>query len=132
MRLHSLNARTISVTLIGVLFVLAGINHFVQPDVYTKIMPPYLPAHLALVYVSGFFEILGGVGVLVKKLRRLAGWGLIALMIAVFPSNIHMLFNAADFPTIPYWALLVRLPLQLALMAWVWWAIKNTRDENPG
>jgi len=87
-----------------------------------KIMPDYLPWPLALVYVSGFFEVLGGVGLAVPRLRRVAGWGLIALLVAVFPANVHMVLNAADFPAIPFLALIARLPLQGVLIAWVWWA----------
>jgi len=82
--------KKISVWVIGLLFTLAGINHFVQPDVYTKIMPPHLPAQLMLVYVSGVFEILGGVGIMVPRLRRSAGCGLIALLLAVSPAHVHM------------------------------------------
>ncbi|MEO1617606.1 MAG: MauE/DoxX family redox-associated membrane protein [Planctomycetota bacterium] len=110
-----------------VLFIAAGINHFVSPDVYLKIMPDYLPWPLALVYVSGFFEVLGGVGLAVPRLRRAAGWGLIALLVAVFPANVDMLMNADQFPAIPVWALVARLPLQGVLIAWVWWAAVKSR-----
>ncbi|GAA4446783.1 DoxX family protein [Novipirellula rosea] len=112
----------LSVALLSLLFIAAGINHFVSPDVYMKIMPDFLPWPLALVYVSGFFEVLGGVGLAVPRLRRAAGWGLIALLVAVFPANVDMLMNADQFPAIPVWALVVRLPLQGVLIAWVWWA----------
>lgn len=104
-----------------VLFVAAGMNHFVSPDIYLRIMPPYLPWPLALVYISGFFEIAGGIGVVVPSLRKASGWGLIALLVAVFPANIHMVIHAEDFPSIPFWALIIRLPLQALLIAWVWW-----------
>jgi uncharacterized membrane protein len=76
--------------LLGILFVAAGVNHFVRPDFYVKIMPPYLPWHLELVYLSGVAEIVLGVLVLIPKWRSLAAWGLIALLVAVFPANIHM------------------------------------------
>ncbi len=112
----------LSVALLSLLFIAAGINHFVSPDVYMKIMPDFLPWPLALVYVSGFFEVLGGVGLAVPRLRRAAGWGLIALLVAVFPANIDMLMNADQFPAIPVWALVARLPLQGVMIAWVWWA----------
>ncbi len=114
-------ARKFSILMIGVLFVLAGVNHFVQPAFYTRIMPPYLPAHLTLVYVSGFFEILAGLGIFARQMRRAAGWGLIALLVAVFPANLHMALNADQFASLPFWALVARLPLQFALIAWVWW-----------
>ncbi|QDT60581.1 hypothetical protein SV7mr_31050 [Stieleria bergensis] len=114
--------QTFSIALLACLFIAAGINHFVSPDVYLKIMPAYLPWPLALIYVSGFFEVAGGIGVAVPKLRRAAGWGLIALLVAVFPANMEMVFHADRFPDIPFWALVVRLPLQGLLIAWVWWA----------
>ncbi len=116
--------------MIGVLFVLAGVNHFLNPDFYTKIMPAYLPAHLMLVYLSGFFEVLGGAGFLINYLRRLAGFGLIALMIAVFPANIDMLIHSQNFSSIPFWALVARLPLQFVLIAWVWWAMETSHDRR--
>lgn len=120
-------SRRFSIALLSLLFVVAGVNHLVSPDVYLKIMPGYLPWPLALVYVSGFFEVLGGVGVAIPKLRRAAGWGLIALLVAVFPANVHMLVNPDQFPAIPFWAIVVRLPLQGVLMAWVWWATIKAR-----
>ena len=115
-----------SIGLLSLLFIVAGMSHFVSPGVYLKIMPDYLPWPLALVYVSGFFEVLGGVGLAVPRLRRAAGWGLIALLVAVFPANVDMLMNADQFPAIPVWALVARLPLQGVLIAWVWWvAVKS-------
>lgn len=120
-------ATTLSIALLCILFVGAGVNHFVMPGTYQKIMPPYLPWPLALVYVSGFFEIVGGLGLLIPRLRTAAGWGLIALLLAVFPANVHMLVDAESFSHIPYWALVLRLPLQGVLIAWVWWStIKRT------
>lgn len=114
--------RTFSIVLLSLLFIAAGINHFVSPDVYMKIMPDYLPWPLVLVYVSGFFEVLGGFGLAVPRLRRAAGWALITLLVAVFPANVDMAIHADRFPDIPSWALVARLPLQGVLMAWVWWA----------
>ncbi len=111
-----------SVISLALFFVVAGVNHFVAPAMYLKIMPAYLPWPVALVFISGFFEILGGLGVAIPRLRRAAGWGLIALLIAVFPANVDMLQQAAQFPSIPYWVLVVRLPLQGVLVAWVGWA----------
>jgi uncharacterized membrane protein len=84
--------------LLGVLFILAGLNHFRVAEVYVKIMPPYLPWHLELVYLSGVVETALGVLLLVRKFTILAAWGLIALLIAVFPANIHMALHAELFP----------------------------------
>lgn len=116
----------ISLALLSAFFTLAGLNHFRSPELYLRIMPDYLPQPLALVYLSGFFEIVGGLGMIVPGLRAAAGWGLIVLLIAVFPANVHMLIHADQFPSLPYWILVIRLPLQGLLIAWVWWtAIKE-------
>jgi uncharacterized membrane protein len=80
--------------LFALFFVLAGVNHFRNPDFYVKIMPPYLPWHLFLVYLSGFFEIALGALLLVPRQQRVAAWGLMALLVAVFPANIHMAVHA--------------------------------------
>ncbi len=114
--------RKTSIVLIGILFIVAGINHFINPKFYTNITPPYLPAHLTLVFVSGVFEVLGGLGVLSRQLRRAAGWGLIALLIAVSPVHFHMLANSDDYANVPYWVLVARLLFQVPLIAWTWWA----------
>ncbi|MDH3203007.1 MAG: DoxX family protein [Myxococcales bacterium] len=101
-----------------------GVLHFVQPKPFVRIVPKYLPAPLALVYISGFFEIAGGVGLLVPATRVAAAWGLIALYIAVFPANIYMLTHNISLnpkKPIPRWALWARLPVQFVLMAWAYW-----------
>lgn len=107
--------------LLAIFFVLAGINHFLNADFYLKMMPPYLPWHLFLVYLSGVFEIILGIMVIIPKLTRIAGWGLIALLIAVFPANLHMALNPDLFPNISSIALWVRLPFQAVLIAWAYW-----------
>ncbi len=112
-----------SVYLIALLFAVAGTAHFVRPSAFARIVPPYLPAPYALVYVSGAAELLGALGVLVPGLRRYAGWGLILLALAVFPANVHMALHPADFKGIPAWALYLRLPLQVALVGWIYWAL---------
>jgi uncharacterized membrane protein len=110
----------VSLYAIAVVFVGAGVAHFVWPDVFVRIVPPYLPAPRVLVLVSGAAEILGGVGVLVPAMRLYAGWGLILLLVAVVPANVHMALHPDDFARIPRWALYVRLPLQLVLILWVY------------
>jgi len=107
--------------LLVIFFVGGGINHFINPDFYIRIMPPYLPWHRELVWLSGIFEIALGLMVLIPRYLRLAGWGLIALLIAVFPANIHMAVNSHLYPEIPTVFHFVRLPLQLVFIAWVWW-----------
>jgi uncharacterized membrane protein len=114
--------RLIALVLLGFFFVAAGINHFVHPGVYLRIVPPWLPAAALLVQISGICEILGGIGVLLPKTRRLSGAGLIALLVAVFPANVQMAQHPglyADIAAAP--VLYVRLPLQLVIIAWVWW-----------
>jgi uncharacterized membrane protein len=107
--------------LLGIFFVGAGIVHFVRPDVYMKIMPPYLPWHRALVYLSGACEVALGVLVLVPRCTAPAAWGLIALLIAVFPANVYMATHAELFPKLNPVALWLRLPLQGVLIAWAYW-----------
>ena len=103
-------------------FALAGANHFRNPAFYQKIIPPAFPAPAVLVAVSGVCEIAGGVGLLVRPLRRAAGWGLIALLVAVFPANVYMALHPEAVPDlrITPWLLWVRLPLQAVFIAWVW------------
>jgi uncharacterized membrane protein len=112
---------------LAVFFVAAGANHFVNPAFYVRIVPPSLPAPLMLVYVSGFFEVLGGVGVLVPAVRSRACWGLVALLIAVFPANLFMAAHPDRFPDIPLWVLYLRLPLQAVFVAWAYWATRDGR-----
>lgn len=103
-------------------FIIMGILHFITSGGFLKIMPPILPFHRALVYLSGLFEILGGGGLLFKSTRKIAGWGLIALLIAVFPANIFMALKniQPDLLKLPVWILWARLPLQPVLV-WVVW-----------
>ncbi len=110
-------------------FVAAGVNHFVDPDFYVAMMPPYLPAHLALVYLSGLFEILGGGLVLVPRVRALAGWGLLVLLMAIFPANIHMALSPELFPDTSAFALYARLPFQALFIAWAYWATRPEVEE---
>jgi uncharacterized membrane protein len=120
-------ARRLALIGVTLFFVAAGTAHFVNPGFFVSIMPPWIPAHLALVYVSGFFEILGGVGVLPVATRRLAGYGLLALLAAVYPANIHMALHPELFPQVSRAALYARLPIQFVFAAWVWWATRPER-----
>jgi len=113
----------LSIYALAVLFAAAGTAHFVWPAAFTRIVPPFLPAPYVLVYVSGAAELMGAVGVLVPELRAYAGWGLILLLLAVFPANVHMALHPADFERIPAWILYLRLPLQFVLIGWIYWAL---------
>jgi uncharacterized membrane protein len=107
--------------LLAVFFIGSGVNHFVMPGAYRQIVPPRLRGDAKrLVEVSGVAEVAGGVGVLLPWTRRSAGLGLIALLAAVFPANLHMARAPERFQKIPRWALYGRLPLQPLMMWWAW------------
>ena len=116
--------RILSLLGLSLFFVYFGIDHFVNPDFYLSIMPPAFPLHAEAVYISGFFEILGGICVLIPSLRKLAGCGLIALLIAVYPANIYMAITPEAFPDISIGLLYFRLPLQFLF---IYWAYSITR-----
>jgi len=108
----------------GPVMALLGLNHFLMPRTYEKIIPDALPASLELVYISGIAEMLGALGTLHPKTRRAAGKFLIATLIAVFPANVYMAMNAEEFPNIPGGTatLVARLPFQVLFIYWVWLA----------
>lgn len=108
---------------VGLLFLTSGILHFLRPEPFVAIMPPWLPSPQLLVYISGFFEILGAIALQIPALRAIVGWGLIALLLAVLPANIFMLTNHPYIGNlaVPMWILWLRLPLQFALICLVWW-----------
>lgn len=112
--------------MLAVIMIAAGILHFARPEKFVAIVPDWLPAHRLLVAVSGFFEIAGGVGLLVRRVRKAAAWGLVVLFVAVFPANVNMAVNRIfiDNP----WILWGRLPFQAVLVAWAWWF---TRPDTP-
>jgi uncharacterized membrane protein len=112
----------VSRLLLAALFILAGINHFLAPSIYLSIVPTYLAWPSTLVVVSGIAEIIGGLGVLPARLRVWAGWGLIALLLAVFPANIQAIRTGMTVAghVVPTWLLWARLPFQLLLIGWVY------------
>ena len=119
----------------GIFYVLAGVAHFVRTDAYMPMMPPYLPAHRELVLLSGVAEVVLGLAVLAPQTRRLAAWGIILLLIAIFPANLHIamhdvpLFGATHGAGIWNW---VRLPFQGVLIAWAWWYTQAAPGLRPG
>jgi uncharacterized membrane protein len=126
-----MSARTSRLLLAGV-FVFAGMMHFVIPASYVGIVPPWLPWHRGLVYLSGALEIAGGIGLLISRTRRAAGIGLVLLLIAVWPANLQMVLaaRAADEPLWYETLLWLRLPLQLVLIWWVWRASRSSEGET--
>jgi uncharacterized membrane protein len=111
--------------LMAAFYVVAGVNHFASPEFYLPMMPDYLPWHLALIYVSGVAEIALGIAVLIPRLRVLAAWGIIALLVAVFPANLYAAMHEIPLigtETIWNW---VRLPFQALFIAWAWWYTRS-------
>jgi uncharacterized membrane protein len=118
---------------LAIFFVVAGANHFREPATYLGMMPPWLPAPEAANIISGVAEILGGVGLLLSHTRRAAGWGLIALLIAIFPANVHVALQGRipgyDIsPTVLWW----RLPFQAVFIVAVWWVALAKERVAPG
>lgn len=117
--------------LLAVFFVLAGLNHFRDPAFYLSMIPPVLPFPGALNVISGVAELVLGVAVLIPRTRRLAGWGLIALLIAVFPANIYAALQGQIAGlNAPPWTLWARLPVQAVFLLWVW-AVTLRKEKQP-
>jgi uncharacterized membrane protein len=107
--------------LLGIFFCVVGILHFVKTDLFVSAVPSYIPYPIEMVYISGVFEVLGGMGVGLQRFRRWAGLGLIALLVAVFPANINMALHPEAFPSIPPTVLWIRLIFQPVFIVWVWY-----------
>lgn len=114
-------ARLLGLAFLCLWFLIGGILHFVATDTEVRLVPPYVPWPRAAVWVSGIFELLGAAGLLFRGTRRAAGLGLFVLTLAVTPVHVYML-QRPDLFEVPYWALLLRLPLQVALLALIAWS----------
>jgi uncharacterized membrane protein len=121
-----------SLWIMAIFYVVAGIAHFVNPSFYMEIVPPYIPRHRQVVFLSGIAEIGLGLLLIPRATRQVAAWGVIVLLLAVFPANLHQAINQVHPAHAPAWmgtptplALWMRLPLQAVLMLWAWW---HTRD----
>ncbi|MEP2776612.1 MAG: DoxX family membrane protein [Luteolibacter sp.] len=123
--------RTVSRYLLAFAFVVAGANHFRAPELYLTMMPPWLPAHSLLNAISGAAEIAGGIGILIPRTRRAAAIGMILLLIAVFPANLHIAINGWPETDLPQWILIARLPFQLLFIAWVVFSCPGILPERP-
>ena len=115
------------VYLMACVYIGTGVNHFIHPDVYMSIMPPYIPAHALLVQLSGIAEIICGALLIPQATRALGAWLLVALLIAVFPANVQMAINYWHDNSPRLWIAIVRLPLQLLF---IWWAWKARKIKN--
>ncbi len=115
---------------LAVAIIIVGTTHFITPEQYARIVPPPFPP-LPSVYISGFFEILGGIGLLIPFVSVAAAWGLISLFIAVYPANIYMTLHNIQLEGIPHNQLLyvARLPLQAVLIAWAYWYTRQPETQ---
>ncbi|WP_277556256.1 DoxX family protein [Halobaculum limi] len=119
----------------GPIYVIAGVSHFLVPKAFERVVPPSLPRPRALVYLSGLAEIALGIGVLLPQTRRRSAWGLIVLLVAVFPANVYMATGDVEdglpeeVAAVPDWLLWARLPMQAVLIAWAWWYTDSSDDQ---
>ena len=118
--------KVVSKVVLAGFLVFAGSMHFARPEFFLKIMPPYLPFPMGLVLISGAFEILLGICLLIPRLSRVAAFGIIALMLAVFPANIYLFQHQEILPAPPLVHLL-RLPMQAVFILWAYW---HTRQDH--
>ena len=123
------SVRGVLLYVLAFIMIAAGVLHFVAESFFTQIVPPFLPAPRLLVWISGIVEIALGAGLIPARTRRLAGYGLVALYIVVFPANIYMAVSEVQLQGMPSWfqqpsplMLYLRLPLQLVFIAWALWA----------
>jgi uncharacterized membrane protein len=109
-----------SIYIMSALYIVAGINHFVMPKFYLRIMPAYIPWHKTLNILSGIAEILLGIALLFPVTRSLSAWGIMLLLILIFPANIEQVRTKKARMGLPLWVVWIRLPLQFALLYWAW------------
>lgn len=122
--------RYLGLTIVFLFFSFGGVGHFTNTELFLSIMPPFLPFHLAAVYISGAFEIAGALGLLHSKTRRIAGIGLFVLTIAVTPVNIYMWMTPEAFPDVPEVFLSLRLVAQVLLLMCIWWSTKPVVEKK--
>lgn len=109
-------------------FIIGGIMHFANPEPFLRMMPSYIPYHLACIYISGALELLGAIGLWIKPVRSLAGYGLMTLTAILTLANIYMAQHANLFPGIPEWLLILRLPVQAVLIWLIWWCSRPEKN----
>lgn len=135
-RLHALlsrrqvsNGQLAGLSFVFLWFFVGGIMHFVATDTEARIVPPYVPWPVAAVLLSGAAELLGAIGILIRHTRKVAGVGLFILTLAVTPAHVYMLQRPELFD-IPVWALWLRLPIQVALLALIWWCTWRLHERR--
>jgi len=122
--------KKVSLYLLSFFYIVAGLNHFINPDMYLKMIPLWLPAHETLNLLTGASEMLLGMMLIRGEVRSLAAWGLILLLIAIFPANIYMYTQGGAAYGMPDWALLGRLPLQFLFIVWAHVHTKNPEFDR--
>lgn len=105
--------------ILGLFLILAGVNHFRKPKMYERIMPAYIPAHKTLVILSGIFEMILGMMILIPEYQTVAAWGIILMLVVFLTVHFYMLSDKKASMNLPKWVLVLRIPLQFALMWWV-------------
>jgi uncharacterized membrane protein len=115
--------------ILSAFFILAGANHFLNPAPYLSMMPTYLPWPSGLIWLSGVAEIVGAIGLIDHRTRALAAWGLIALLVAVFPANLNVAIHGWPGVNLAPWILWVRLPFQLVF---IWWVYRSSLIKGDG
>lgn len=110
--------------LMALIYVIAGIMHFVRPKMYLRILPSYLPGHKLLVIISGVAEIIIGIAICFSATKNLAIYAIIVMLTFFLPAHFHMLFNKKASMGIAKWVLIARIPLQFALMFWAYWYLR--------
>jgi uncharacterized membrane protein len=116
-----------SLYIMAAFYIVAGANHFINPLFYKKIMPPWLPWHYQLIYISGVCEIVFGLFLTSKQTRKVAAWCIIVLLVAVFPANVQMMVNYWHHHNPYLWVAVLRLPLQPLL---IWWAYQFAKKKS--
>jgi uncharacterized membrane protein len=124
-------SRRLAIAFVFLWFAIGGVAHFVATETEMRIVPPFIAWPREAVLISGVFELLGAAGLLWRRSRRLAGIGLFVLTIAVTPAHFYMLQEPQLFPSIPYWALVLRLPVQVALLALIAWSTWPRMPVDP-
>jgi uncharacterized membrane protein len=123
-------ARRMGLGFVFLWFFIGGVAHFAATNLEIQIVPPYIPWPRSAVLVSGAFELLGAIGILIRPTRRAAGFGLFLLTLAITPANVYML-QRPDLFRVPYWAMILRLPLQVALLALIVWSTEAANVWRP-